>query len=77
MDGASSLPANRIEESWSYQYPLAGYHHITACAGGAQEDIDFFTQAVGLRMAKQTVLMDGRSRSITFTTRTRISSPDR
>ena len=40
-------------------YPLTGYHHITACAGGAQEDVNFFTQAVGLRMAKQTVLMDG------------------
>jgi len=40
-------------------YPLTGYHHITACAGGAQEDVEFFTQAVGLRMAKQTVLMDG------------------
>ena len=41
-------------------YPLTGYHHITACAGGAQEDVEFFTQAVGLRMAKQTVLMDGK-----------------
>lgn len=41
-------------------YPLTGYHHITACAGGAQEDVDFFTRIVGLRMAKQTVLMDGR-----------------
>lgn len=40
-------------------YPLTGYHHITACAGGAQEDVTFFTQGVGLRMAKQTVLMDG------------------
>jgi catechol 2,3-dioxygenase-like lactoylglutathione lyase family enzyme len=40
-------------------YPLTGYHHITACAGGAQEDVEFFTQVVGLRMAKQTVLMDG------------------
>lgn len=42
------------------EYPLTGYHHITACAGGAQEDVDFFTQGLGLRMAKQTVLMDGR-----------------
>lgn len=42
------------------EYPLTGYHHITACAGGAQEDVDFFTKAVGLRMAKQTVLMDGK-----------------
>ncbi|PWU08990.1 MAG: ring-cleaving dioxygenase [Terriglobia bacterium] len=41
-------------------YPLTGYHHITACVGGAQEDVDFFTQIVGLRMAKQTVLMDGK-----------------
>lgn len=41
-------------------YPLTGYHHITACAGGAQDDVNFFTQAVGLRMAKQTVLMDGK-----------------
>ena len=41
-------------------YPLTGYHHITACAGGAQEDVEFFTNAVGLRMAKQTVLMDGK-----------------
>ena len=41
-------------------YPLTGYHHITACAGGAQEDVNFFTQTVGLRMAKQTVLMDGK-----------------
>jgi glyoxalase family protein len=40
-------------------YPLTGYHHITACAGHAQEDVDFFTKVVGLRMAKQTVLMDG------------------
>jgi glyoxalase family protein len=42
------------------EYPLTGYHHITACVGGAQEDVDFFTQVVGLRMAKQTVLMDGK-----------------
>src|ERR1051326_422318 len=41
-------------------YPLTGYHHITGCAGGAQEDVNFFTQVMGLRMAKQTVLMDGK-----------------
>ncbi len=41
-------------------YPLTGYHHITACAGGAQDDVNFFTQVVGMRMAKQTVLMDGK-----------------
>lgn len=41
-------------------YPLTGYHHITGCAGGAQDDVNFFTNIVGLRMAKQTVLMDGK-----------------
>jgi catechol 2,3-dioxygenase-like lactoylglutathione lyase family enzyme len=39
-------------------YPATGYHHITACAGGAQEDVNFFTGIVGQRLAKQTVLMD-------------------
>jgi hypothetical protein len=43
------------------EYPLMGYHHITACAAVAQEDVTYFTQAVGFRMAKQTVLMDGWS----------------
>jgi glyoxalase family protein len=42
------------------KYPVTGIHHITACAGRAQEDIDFFTGIVGLRMVKQTVLMDGK-----------------
>jgi glyoxalase family protein len=41
-------------------YLVTGYHHITACAGGAQEDLDFFTGVVGQRLVKQTVLMDGR-----------------
>jgi glyoxalase family protein len=44
----------------SYTYPATGYHHITACAAGAQEDVDFFTRIVGQRLVKQTVLMDGR-----------------
>jgi catechol 2,3-dioxygenase-like lactoylglutathione lyase family enzyme len=36
-----------------------GIHHITVCCGGAQEDIDFSTRVLGLRMIKQTVLFDG------------------
>jgi glyoxalase family protein len=39
---------------------VKGIHHITLCAGGAQEDIDFFTKVAGQRMIKQTVLFDGR-----------------
>jgi glyoxalase family protein len=39
---------------------VTGVHHITVCAGGAQEDVDFLTQVVGQRLIKQTVLFDGR-----------------
>ena len=40
--------------------PVTGIHHITVCASGAQEDIDFLTNVFGLRLIKQTVLFDGR-----------------
>jgi glyoxalase family protein len=39
---------------------VTGIHHITVCASGAQQDIDFQTQVFGQRMIKQTVLFDGR-----------------
>jgi glyoxalase family protein len=42
------------------EYPVTGLHHITLCAGGAQDDVDFFTQVVGQRLIKKTVLFDGR-----------------
>src|SRR5499427_2639737 len=41
-------------------YPVTGLHHVTACAGAAQPDIDFFTQVDAQRMIKQTILFDGR-----------------
>lgn len=41
--------------------PITGLHHVTSGAAGAQEDIDFQTGTVGLRMIKQTVLFDGRN----------------
>jgi glyoxalase family protein len=39
---------------------VKGIHHITVCASGAQDDIDFMTKVVGQRLIKQTVLFDGR-----------------
>jgi len=39
---------------------IKGLHHITLCASGAQDDVDFLTQVLGLRLIKQTVLFDGR-----------------
>src|SRR5439155_183490 len=42
------------------QPAIKGLHHITLCASGAQDDLDFLTQVLGLRLIKQTVLFDGR-----------------
>src|SRR5207253_11269322 len=39
---------------------IKGLHHITLCASGAQEDLDFCTQVLGQRLIKQTILFDGR-----------------
>ena len=43
-----------------FNYPSTGFHHITVCSGAAQDDIDFFTQVLGQRLIKQTILFDGR-----------------
>jgi glyoxalase family protein len=38
---------------------IRGIHHYTLCAGGAQEDFDFHTRVLGLRLLKQTGLYEG------------------
>jgi len=38
---------------------IRGLHHLTVSVGGAQEDVDFVTRVLGMRMIKQTVLFDG------------------
>jgi glyoxalase family protein len=38
---------------------IEGFHHVTSCVEGAQEDIDFYTGTLGARLIKQTVLLDG------------------
>lgn len=35
------------------------HHHITLCVGGAQEDYDFHTKALGMKSVKKTALYDG------------------
>ena len=37
---------------------IAGIHHITAIAGNAQRNYDFYTKVLGLRMVKKTVNFD-------------------
>jgi glyoxalase family protein len=38
---------------------IHGFHHVTSCVEGAQEDIEFCTGVLGGRLIKQTVLLDG------------------
>jgi glyoxalase family protein len=40
---------------------LRGIHHITAIAGDPQNNVDFYTQVLGLRFAKRTVNFDDPS----------------
>jgi glyoxalase family protein len=42
------------------EHPIRGLHHVTATASGAQEDLDFATGALGLRLVKKTVNFDNR-----------------
>src|SRR5436305_13822791 len=37
---------------------LEGIHHITAIAGDAPRNVDFYTRVLGLRMVKKTVNQD-------------------
>jgi glyoxalase family protein len=38
--------------------PITGIHHITAISGPAQDNYDFYTKVLGLRMVKKTVNFD-------------------
>ena len=40
------------------EHKILGLHHITAIAGNAQRNYDFFTKILGLRMVKKTVNFD-------------------
>jgi glyoxalase family protein len=37
---------------------LLGIHHVTAIVDDPRENIDFYTQVLGLRLVKQTVNFD-------------------
>jgi glyoxalase family protein len=37
---------------------IKGIHHITAIAGNAQKNLDFYTGILGLRMVKKTINFD-------------------
>ncbi|MEL6533985.1 MAG: VOC family protein, partial [Bacteroidota bacterium] len=39
-------------------YRIPGIHHVTATVNDAQEDYDFYTKLLGLRLVKKTVNFD-------------------
>lgn len=39
---------------------ISRHHHITLCAGDAQEDYDFHTKLLGFKSVKKTLLYDGQ-----------------
>lgn len=43
------------------QAGITGLHHVTATVDGAQEDLDFVTGLLGLRLVKQTVNFDNHN----------------
>jgi glyoxalase family protein len=38
--------------------PISGLHHITAIAGPAQENLDFYVGVLGMRLVKKSVNQD-------------------
>lgn len=45
----------------SLQGTIKGLHHVTATVNDAQEDYDFYTQTLGLRLVKETVNFDNEN----------------
>lgn len=37
---------------------ISGIHHVTAIAGDAQENLDFYTGVLGMRLVKRSVNQD-------------------
>jgi len=42
----------------SHVQPIAGLHHVTAIASDPQRNLDFYTEALGLRFVKRTINFD-------------------
>jgi len=40
------------------EHPIAGLHHVTAIAGNARRNLDFYSRVLGLRLVKKTVNFD-------------------
>jgi glyoxalase family protein len=55
-----ALPPNDIcsIKTFHMNNEILGLHHITAIAGNAKQNVDFYTRVLGLRMVKKTVNFD-------------------
>ena len=50
--------ASGVGAPWLLMQPIRGIHHITAIAGPAQENLDFYSGVLGLRLVKKSVNQD-------------------
>jgi catechol-2,3-dioxygenase len=48
---------NSTEHDNFAQEDILGIHHVTAIANDPQQNIDFYTQVLGLRLVKLTVIL--------------------
>jgi glyoxalase family protein len=56
------VAANRIvTKERQLKHPILGLHHVTATVGDAQGDLDFYRDALGLRLVKKTVNFDNHN----------------
>src|SRR3569623_1020560 len=59
--GRPKLPArdqSGADEPRSKEHIMSGIHHVTAIAGKARRNFDFYTRTLGLRFVKRTVNFD-------------------
>src|SRR5262249_16848072 len=56
--GAFSETAYGVVFTISLMKPIRGLHHVTAIAGPAQENLDFYVGVLGLRLVKKSVNQD-------------------
>jgi len=55
---AFSESAYGVVFSFSMMKPIRGLHHITAIAGPAQQNLDFYVEVLGMRLVKKSVNQD-------------------
>jgi predicted enzyme related to lactoylglutathione lyase len=60
------MRAKQSPKGRASQQPISGIHHVTAIASDPQRNLDFYTEVLGMRLAKRTVTSMNPSRIISM-----------